>query len=124
MQFFKRKKLFTVRSPERDSSTDKNRVLQISQAIELLAAEIQSERDGLSKRYMEIERDAGFFLDSLESDPDNSAKNAKIFEFEGALVAYKRRIRTLGMQVLELKYMQTKLAQKFDEIEKDNASLI
>ena len=124
MQFFKRKTVFAVRSPERDRTTDKNRVLRLSEVMALFIEEIVSERDGLSKRYMEIEKDAGFLIDAIESDPENSIKNQRLAEFEATLVNYKRRIRTLGMQAMELQYVQKKLPQKFEEIDQENQDLV
>ena len=92
--------------------------------IDTIIDEITFERNGISKRYLQVSEDAGFLLESSEGDPSDSAKAKKLAEFEKNLMFFKVRIRTLNMQMTELKQLKDQLGYQFSKIDIENNSII
>lgn len=95
------KKLFQVRSRQRDSETDKMRVAPIVESIDAAIASAQKERDSLESRV----RDAGALASFAAGTADDEhltrdAADEKILkEYERQMKNGEARIRELDQQI-------------------------
>jgi len=124
MKFFQRFKAPRTRSTERDQATDEKRLGGLIRHIDMIVDEITFERNGISKRYLQIAEDTGFLMESSEAEPDNDQHLKKLQEFEKNLLMFKSRIRTLNMQMTELKQLKDKLTSNFNKIDLENKDLV
>ena len=124
MKILQRFKPKLTRSTDRDHATDQDRLSTLTKQIDEIIGEITFERDGISKRYLQISEDAGFLLEAAEADPNDDGKNKKVAEFEKNLMMFKFRIRTLNMQMIELKQLKDALVYKFSKIDIENSDIV
>jgi hypothetical protein len=122
MKFMNRFKPKRLRSVERDQATDQNRLNTLSKFLDVIIDEVAFERDGLSKRYVQISEDAGFLMEAAEANPNDDMKNKMMLEYEKNLVLFKSRIKTLNMQLIELNQFKNQLTYTFSSFEKKYAT--
>lgn len=87
---------FRARSAERDRANDEARRAKLVDLIDKLIAEVDSEREGLRKRYQANVVDASFALEAAEM---SDTANARLSELEAAVIYCERRVKMLDTQL-------------------------
>lgn len=90
---------FRFRSPDRDCETDTRRFGQLLGQLELAAAAILSERDGLEKRYRSAMDDAAFMAEALENDEAPPSQSIRIDELTRSIMNCQERLKLLSDQL-------------------------
>ena len=96
---------FRTRSPQRDLTTDLERLGVLDDAFAQVIDSVIQERDGLQRRLSEIGTDASF----LETDP-GAGNDAKLTEFENQMRATSARLAGLNDQISRFNKMRGELA--------------
>jgi hypothetical protein len=89
--------VFRTRAPSRDDETDKSRLKALQNAVSGMAAQIKSEREGLSARYARFADTAAFTEVALENGSGPSTAK-RLGELSDSIAAYSRRIGDLEAQ--------------------------
>jgi small-conductance mechanosensitive channel len=93
--------VFRTRAPSRDDETDKSRLNALQNAVSDMAAQIQSERQGLSARYARFTDTAAFAEVALENGSGPSTAK-RLGELSDSIAACSRRLGDLEAQELFL----------------------
>lgn len=88
---------FRTRAPSRDDETDKTRLIALQNAVSGLAAQIKSERLGLSARHARFTDTAAFTEVALENGSGPSTAK-RLGELSDSIVSYSRRLGILEAQ--------------------------
>lgn len=89
---------FRLRSVQRDIETDELRLQRLGRMAAQIRTEIQSEIEGLERRYEGIAASAAFAQQGFESDGTRKDLSAKVQELTGSMMLYTRRMTFLGRQ--------------------------
>jgi hypothetical protein len=88
---------FKTRAPSRDDETDKSRLDALQNTVLGMAAQIKSEREGLSARYARFADTAAFTEVALDNGSGPSTAK-RLGELSDSIAAYSRRIGDLEAQ--------------------------
>jgi hypothetical protein len=94
---------FRTRSASRDEETDRQRIERLTTMLSSVHDDIKREREGLSRRYEESRRDAGFALEALNERPSNSKLAQRLDQHSEAILKYEKRLQILETQTVLLK---------------------
>lgn len=89
--------VFRTRAPSRDDETDKSRLSALQNAVSVAAAQIKSEREGLSARYARFADTAAFAEVALENGSGPTTAK-RLGELSDSISAHSRRIGDLEAQ--------------------------
>jgi hypothetical protein len=114
------KKLFKVRSPDRDHKTDRDRIRPILAGIETALADAKNEMDALRIRVGDALASASLAAGTgsdeyLSREPED---NRHIAEYEQQLIAGENRIRQLEGQIANLIELKDLSSARFPELAK------
>ena len=101
--------VFRTRAPSRDDETDKSRLNALQNAVSGMAAQINSEREGLSARYARLTDSAAFAEVALENGSGPSAAK-RLGEVSDSITAYSHRLGNLEAQEVFLRAIADQLS--------------
>src|SRR5690242_2536717 len=108
-------RMFRTRSPSRDASTDRDRLLTVRAAIVAAIESATRERDGLQQRVDDYYASASHILDQASFEDRAASDEQAVRDAEQQGAAGLRRIATINGQLLHLNRL-------LDDLDEQNAS--
>ena len=90
-------RIFRTRHPDRNRHTDADRRERLCAAINAIQVEVQSELDGIRRRYEAVSTNAAFLFDAIENG--ESTSKTRLDELSASMNAYETRVGELAGQV-------------------------
>ncbi len=107
---------FNVRSPERDRETDLVRFKRIVTTMMAVKNELQMEKIGLNKRFMEASADAALALEAMDDTADPETYENRLESLTSIIKAYETRIAFLDSQLNFLEDVLGKVSSFHDDL--------
>ena len=109
---------FKTRSPERDVTTDRERLQSIMSAIENALAAAESEQAGLKARLEDVVARASVIVGNavdeyLDREPH---RTEGLNYFDGEIRRAENRLKELGTAITHFRFMKTAMLTRFPEL--------
>lgn len=106
---------FRTRDPERDKSTDRERMRRLATLLDELSEEIEKERNGLQRRMDAQSTDAGFLDQGMQNGDVAVAGGERLDALTKALLGGEKRLVVLRHHAVILSRMRKEM-DKFQSL--------